>query len=89
MDYVEKKAEVCVPTFKTDCEAEDVKNGLVIKQQEECYQVRWCTLRKGEGQSLFQPLSCIMYHVFTAFMYRGEFQCMTYIHTVEVFPFSS
>ena len=40
VDYVEKKAEVCVPTFKTDCEAEDVKNGLVIKQQEECYQVR-------------------------------------------------
>ena len=39
MDYVEKKAEVCVPTFKTDCEREDVKNGLVIKQQEECYQV--------------------------------------------------
>ena len=62
MDYVEKKAEVCVPTFKTDCEAEDVKNGLVIKQQEECYQVSmtvknlslnfrpvftlWCPLRK-------------------------------------------
>merc|ERR1712106_481793 len=39
VDYVEKKAEVCVPTFKTDCEREDVKNGLVIKQQEECYQV--------------------------------------------------
>ena len=39
MDYVEKKAEVCVPTFQTDCEREDVKNGLVIKQQEECYQV--------------------------------------------------
>merc|ERR1712106_887935 len=31
VDYVEKKAEVCVPTFKTDCEKEDVKNGLVIK----------------------------------------------------------
>merc|ERR1712106_346570 len=30
VDYVEKKAEVCVPTFKTDCEREDVKNGLVI-----------------------------------------------------------
>merc|ERR1712106_197648 len=39
VDYVEKKAEVCVPTFKTDCEKEAVKNGLVIKQQEECYQV--------------------------------------------------
>ena len=39
MDYVEKKAEVCVPTFKTDCEGGDVRNGLVIKQQEECYQV--------------------------------------------------
>merc|ERR1712123_265407 len=39
VDYVEEKAEVCVPTFKTDCEREDVKNGLVIKQQEECYQV--------------------------------------------------
>merc|ERR1712106_1069910 len=39
IDYVEKKAEVCVPTFKTDCEKEDVKNGLVIKQEEECYQV--------------------------------------------------
>merc|ERR1711892_202009 len=39
VDYVEKKAEVCVPTFKTDCEREDVKNGLVIKQHEECYQV--------------------------------------------------
>merc|ERR1711892_749657 len=24
VDYVEKKAEVCVPTFKTDCEKEDV-----------------------------------------------------------------
>merc|ERR1711887_122759 len=39
VDYVEKDAEVCVPTFKTECEKEDVKNGLVIKQQEECYQV--------------------------------------------------
>merc|ERR1712128_69411 len=39
VDYVEKKAEVCVPTFQTDCEREDVRNGLVIKQQEECYQV--------------------------------------------------
>jgi len=39
VDYVEKEAEVCVPTFKTDCEREDVKNGLVIEQQEECYQV--------------------------------------------------
>merc|ERR1712123_387605 len=39
VDYVEKKAEVCVPTFQTDCKREDVKNGLVIKQQEECYQV--------------------------------------------------
>ena len=25
--------------LRTDCEREDVKNGLVIKQQEECYQV--------------------------------------------------
>merc|ERR1719431_473674 len=39
VDYVEKEAEVCVPTFKTDCEREDVKNGLVIEQKEECYQV--------------------------------------------------
>ena len=48
MDYVEKKAEVCVPTFKTDCEKEDVKNGLVIKQQEECYQVS-TNLSTGSG----------------------------------------
>jgi len=39
IDYVEKEAEVCVPTFKTDCQKEDMKNGLVIKQEEECYQV--------------------------------------------------
>merc|ERR1711970_293390 len=39
VDYVEKEAEVCVPTFKTDCEREDVKKGLVIEQKEECYQV--------------------------------------------------
>merc|ERR1711913_177385 len=39
LDYVEKEAEVCVPTFKTECETEEVKNGLVIEQQEECYQV--------------------------------------------------
>jgi len=39
VDYVEKEAEVCVPTFKTNCEREDVKNGLVIEQKEECYQV--------------------------------------------------
>jgi len=42
VDYVEKEAEVCVPTFKTNCEREDVKNGLVIEQKEECYQVLCC-----------------------------------------------
>merc|ERR1712106_399363 len=49
VDYVEKEAEVCVPTFKADCEKEDVKNGLVIKQQEECYQVTKTICTETEG----------------------------------------
>jgi len=30
---------VCVPTFTTDCDKEDLNHGLVIKHKEECYSV--------------------------------------------------
>jgi hypothetical protein len=58
----EKCAEVCVPIFQTDCEAEDVEKGLVINQQEECYQV------SNLSSQVFIPVnydlivySCILY----------------------------
>merc|ERR1712032_1496903 len=37
LDYVEKTEEVCVPSFKTDCDKESVAGGKVIKHHDQCY----------------------------------------------------
>ena len=39
LDYVEKTEEVCVPSFKTDCDKESVTGGKVIKHHDQCYDV--------------------------------------------------
>merc|ERR550517_1675660 len=39
LDYVERSGEVCVPTFTTDCDKEDLNSGLIIRHKEECYSV--------------------------------------------------
>merc|ERR1712172_287003 len=39
LDYVEKTEEVCVPSFKTDCDKESVAGGKVIKHHDQCYDV--------------------------------------------------
>jgi len=39
LDYVEKTEEVCVPSFKTDCDKESVPGGKVIKHHDQCYDV--------------------------------------------------
>ena len=36
LDYVESHEEVCIPTFKTDCDKEDVPGGVVIKHHDQC-----------------------------------------------------
>merc|ERR1719367_1186475 len=39
LDYVEKTEEVCVPSFKTDCDKESVPGGKVTKHHDQCYDV--------------------------------------------------
>jgi len=39
LDYEEKTEEVCVPSFKTDCDKESVAGGKVIKHHDQCYDV--------------------------------------------------
>merc|ERR1711936_1099656 len=39
LDYEEKTEEVCVPSFKTDCDKESVPGGKVIKHHDQCYDV--------------------------------------------------
>jgi len=39
LDYVEKYAEVCVPTLETDCGHEKVPNGIRITEEYDCYPV--------------------------------------------------
>jgi len=39
LDYVEKTEEVCVPSFKTNCDKESVAGGKVIKHHDQCYDV--------------------------------------------------
>merc|ERR1712154_606572 len=51
LDYVEKTEEVCVPSFKTDCDKESVPGGKVIKHHDQCYDVTKtvCTETHGPG----------------------------------------
>jgi len=40
VDYVDKVAEVCLPSFKADCSREkESRPGLIIKQEKECHPV--------------------------------------------------
>jgi hypothetical protein len=39
LDYVEKYAEVCVPTLESNCEHDKVANGIIIQQEYDCYPV--------------------------------------------------
>jgi len=39
VDHLDRRGEVCVPTFTTDCVKEDVSNGVVIQHRENCYSV--------------------------------------------------
>ena len=39
LDYADSSAEVCVPTFTTQCDKEEVAGGVVIKHYDECHDV--------------------------------------------------
>ena len=39
VEYVERSEDVCVPTFSTNCDKEDLASGVVIRHREECYSV--------------------------------------------------
>ena len=39
LDYVDSEAEVCVPTFSTQCDKEEVAGGVVIKHYDECHDI--------------------------------------------------
>ena len=39
LDYVELTEDVCIPTFKTDCDKEEVAGGVVIKHRDDCHDV--------------------------------------------------
>ena len=39
LDYVDSGAEVCVPTFTTQCDKEEVAGGVVIKHYDQCHDV--------------------------------------------------
>jgi len=40
LDYVDEKAEICIPTFKADCSREEEsKPGLMVRQEKECHTI--------------------------------------------------
>ena len=47
VEYVERSEDVCVPTFSTNCDKEDLASGVVIRHREECYSVTKTVCTEG------------------------------------------
>merc|ERR1712226_1733467 len=46
-NHLDKRGEVCVPTFTTDCVKEDVSNGVLVQHRENCYSVTKTVCTEG------------------------------------------